>query len=88
MPLTTTPATDELAYTLASLSGLTPDEVVAVALRAELDRQQEARAGQAAAPPEPSIEEILAKIRSYGPWDGPSSTELIADLYDAEGLPR
>jgi hypothetical protein len=39
MPLVTSPATEELAYRLASLSGLTPDEAVASALRAELDRQ-------------------------------------------------
>ena len=88
MPLTTTPATDELAYTLASLSGLTPDEVVAAALRAELDRRQQARGTHTTEAPEPTVEEILAKIRSYGPWNGPNSTELIADLYDAEGLPR
>jgi hypothetical protein len=88
MPLATTSATDELAYTLASLSGLTPDEVVAAALRAELDRQQGAYTAQPPAPPEPSVEEILANIRSYGPWDGPTGAELIADLYDAEGLPR
>ena len=80
MPLATTAATDELANKLASLSGLTPDEVIAEALRAELDRWQQA---QAPASPEPTVEEILAKIRSRGPWDGPSSAELIAELYDA-----
>jgi hypothetical protein len=88
MPLATISASDELAYTLASLSGLTPDEVVAASLCAELDHRLGAYAAQLAAPPESSVEEILANIRSYGPWDGPTSAELIADLYDAEGLPR
>jgi hypothetical protein len=88
MPLATTPATDELAYALASLSGLTPDEVTASALRAELNRKQAAGEIHPAAAPESGVEELLARIRSYGPWNGPGSTELIADLYDENGLPR
>lgn len=86
MPLATSTETDALAYTLASLRGLTPEEAVASALRAELDRERD-RAGQiASGEPEPAIEEILAKIRSLGPWDGPTSAQLTSELYDAEGL--
>jgi hypothetical protein len=88
MPLATSAATDALAYTLASLSGLTPDEAVACALRAELDRKRAAAGLQPAPQPEPTVEELLARIRSYGPWEGPTSAELAAELYDAEGLPR
>jgi len=88
MPLATSAETDALAYALASFSGMTPDEAVASALRAELDRKQAAAGFQAAPQPEPTVEELLAKIRSYGPWQGPTSAELTAELYDAEGLPR
>jgi hypothetical protein len=88
MPLATSAATEALANTLASLCGLTPDEAVAAALRAELDRKQAAVGLQPAPQPDPTVEELLARIRSYGPWQGPTSAELTAELYDAEGLPR
>jgi len=88
MPLATSPATEALAYMLARLSGITPDEAVASALRAELDRRQGAAVPLDATSPEPTVEELLAKIRSYGPWNGPNSTELTAELYDQDGLPR
>jgi hypothetical protein len=88
MPLVTSAATDALACALASLRGLTPDEAVAFALRAELDRQQLESPRQSTLQGEPTVEELLAKIRSYGPWQGPSSAELAEELYDAEGLPR
>jgi hypothetical protein len=86
MPFAISPATNELACQLAAISGLTPDEAVATALRAELDRKQ------AAAPPrtghEPTVEEIMADIRSLGPWTGPTGAEMLAELYDDYGLPR
>ena len=88
MPLATSPATEELAYALASLSGLTPDEAIASALRAELDRKKQASNLTSAATQEPTVEELLARIRSYGPWEGPNSAQLSAELYDAQGLPR
>jgi hypothetical protein len=87
MPLTTSPETDALAYTLASLRGLTPDEAVAAALRAELERDQSTPA-HTSAQHEPAVEEIMARIVSLGPWQGPGGDQLAADLYDVEGLPR
>lgn len=88
MPLATSPATEKLAHTLASLSGLTPDEAVAYALRAELDRKQKASNFHLGAPQEPTVEELLARIRSLGPWEGPNSAQLAGELYDPQGLPR
>jgi hypothetical protein len=88
MPLVTSPATDDLAFTLAALRGQTPDEAVASALRAQLESPTEASAPSAHTQPEPTVEELLTWVRSLGPWRGPSSTELIDDLYDADGLPR
>ncbi len=88
MPLATSPATEKLAYKLASLSGLTPDEAVASALRAELGRKQQASNIPPDATQEPPVEQLLARIRSYGPWEGPNSAQLAAELYDAQGLPR
>jgi hypothetical protein len=41
MPLAASAATDALAFALASLRGLTPDEAVASALRAALQRHGE-----------------------------------------------
>jgi hypothetical protein len=86
MPLATSPTTDALAYTLASLRGLTPDEAIALALRAELERH--APQTEASSQQEFSTETILNKIRSLGPWQGPSSTQLAAELYDEQGLPQ
>jgi len=88
MPLATSPATEKLAYKLASLSGLTPDEAVASALRAELDRKQQASNLHPDGPEDPTVEELLARIRTFGPWEGPNSAQLANDLYDAQGLPR
>ncbi len=87
MPLATSPATDALAHALASLRGLTPDEVVAEALRAELDREQQLHPSTTQ-DDEPTVEEVLGWIRSAGPWNGPSSKELTDELYDDYGLPR
>jgi hypothetical protein len=88
MPLATSPATEALAYALASLRGLTPDEAVASALRAELERNHEALTQHGASQQEPAVEEIMARILTLGPWQGPTSGQLTQDLYDAEGLPR
>jgi len=88
MSLATSAETDALAYTLASIRGLTPDEAVASALRAQLDREQKTPAQFASAQDEPPVEEIPARIRSLGEWHGPSSAQLTSELYDAEGLPR
>jgi hypothetical protein len=88
MPLATSAATDALAYTLASLRGLTPDEAVAAALRAELNRRGEAHTQAASAREEPDIDELLARIHSLGPWQGSSGSQLASELYDSEGLPR
>ena len=88
MPLATSPATEKLAYKLASLSGLTPDEAVASALRAKLDRKRQASNLHPTATQEPTVEQLLARIRSFGPWEGPNSAQLANDLYDAQGLPR
>jgi hypothetical protein len=41
MPLATSAATDALAHALAALRGVTPDEAVASALRAQLDCQRQ-----------------------------------------------
>ncbi len=87
MPLATSPTTEALANELAALRGLTPDEVVAEALRAELAREQSLHPS-AAVKKEPTVEEWLEKIRRLGPWDGPSSTELFNEMYDDYGLPR
>lgn len=87
MAIATSTTTDALAQRLASLRGLTPDEVIADALRAELEREERVHP-VAAAKTEPTAEEILEWIRSTGPWDGPSSKELIDELYDDHGLPR
>lgn len=88
MPLATSPATDELAYALASLRGLTADEAVASALRAQLERPVESRNQSVLTQPEPSVEELLRGIRTLGPWRGADSTKLTDELYDADGLPR
>jgi hypothetical protein len=88
VPLVTSAATDALAYTLASLRGLTPDEAVASALRAELERQHLGGLQPGAAQQEPAVEDIMARILSLGPWHGPSGAKLTEELYDAEGLPR
>jgi hypothetical protein len=88
MPLATSAATDDLAHTLAALRGQTDDEVVASALRAQLDCACEAPLSFACGEAEPTVEEFMARIRSLGPWRGPDSTQLIDELYDADGLPR
>lgn len=88
MPLTTSATTEALAYTLAALRGLTPDEAVAAALRMELQREGKSANLSSNLPEEPSLEELLARIHRLGPWQGPSSAQLSSDLYDAEGLPR
>jgi hypothetical protein len=87
MPLATSATTDALAHTLASLRGLTPDEVVAEALRAELEREQKLHPS-AAKEQKPSVEELMAIVRSAGPWNGPNSKELTDELYDDYGLPE
>jgi hypothetical protein len=87
MPLATSPTTEALANELAALRGLTPDEVVAEALRAELAREQSLHPS-AAVKKEPTVEEWLEKIRSLGPWNGPSGKEMTDELYDDNGLPR
>ena len=87
MPLTTSPTTDALAHTLASLRGLTPDEVVAEALRAELGREKQLHP-PTTAKKEPTVEEFMARIHSLGPWNGPSGKELTDELYDDYGLPK
>jgi hypothetical protein len=87
MPLATSAATDALAHTLASLRGLTPDEVVAGALRAELERERQLHP-TASADDDPTVEEVLGWIHSTGPWNGQSSKELVDELYDKHGLPR
>jgi hypothetical protein len=88
MPLATSPSTDALAYTLASLRGLTPDEAVAYALRSQLESRHEAPDQPAPAQEEPAVEEIMARILRLGPWQGPSGAQLTQELYDSEGLPR
>jgi hypothetical protein len=87
MPLATSVATEALAYTLASLRGLTPDEAVASALRAELEREGSSASHTACHAEEPAVAELMARIHRLGPWQGPSSTQLTNELYDAEGLP-
>jgi hypothetical protein len=86
MPIPTSPATDALARTLAALRGLTPDEVIALALRAELEREVPGQRN--AAGEEPAMEEIMARIASLGRWKGPSGSQLTDEFYDSEGLPR
>jgi hypothetical protein len=88
MPLATSAATDALAYALASLRGLSPDQAVASALRAELDREKSATRQAASGSPEPTVEDILTRINSLGPWQGPTGDQLTHDLYDNQGLPR
>jgi hypothetical protein len=86
MPVNTSPTTDALAHTLASLRGLTPDEAIALALRAELER--EAPNQRAGSVEEPAVEEIMTRIASLGRWRGPTGAQLTDELYDSEGLPR
>ena len=88
MPLATSAATDALAYALASLRGVNPDEAVAGALRAELNRHQAPPAQPMPAQEEPTVDDLMARIHRLGPWQGPSGADLTHDLYDAEGLPR
>ena len=88
MPLATSDTTEALAYTLASLRGLTPDEAVAAALRAELEREASIASQVSPRQEEPTLAELLARVRRLGPWQGPSGAELTGELYDAEGLPR
>jgi hypothetical protein len=88
MPLATSATTEALAYTLASLRGLTPDEAVASALRAELEREGSTASQSFSRPEEPALAELMARIRRLGPWLGPSGAQLTDDLYDAQGLPR
>jgi hypothetical protein len=87
MPLSTSVTTEALAYTLASLRGLTPDEAVASALRAELEREGRSAGHTASRMEEPSVAELMARIHRLGSWQGPSSAQLTNELYDAEGLP-
>jgi hypothetical protein len=86
MPVNTSPTTDALAHTLASLRGLTPDEAIALALRAELERV--APNQRAASAEEPAVEEIMTRIASLGRWRGLTGAQLTDELYDSEGLPR
>jgi hypothetical protein len=88
MPFATSATTEALAYTLASLRGLTPDEAVASALRAELEREGRSASQASSRPEEPSLAELMARIQRLGPWPGPSGAQLTNELYDAEGLPR
>ena len=87
MPLATSTTTDALAHKLAALRGLTPDEVVADALRAELEREQQLHPS-ATVKAVPTAEEFLARIKRLGPWDGPSGKEMMDELYDDYGLPK
>ena len=87
MPLATSTTTEALAYTLASLRGLTPDEAVASALRSELEREGRNASPLASPAEEPTVAELMARIHRLGPWQGPSSTQLTNELYDAEGFP-
>jgi hypothetical protein len=87
MPLATSTTTEALAYTLASLRGLTPDEAVASALRSELEREGRNARPLASRAEEPTVAELMARIHRLGPWQGPSSTQLRNELYDAEGFP-
>jgi hypothetical protein len=87
MPFATSAATEALAYTLASLRGLTPDEAVAAALRAELEREGRFASSHASCEDEPTVTELMARIHRLGPWQGSDSAQLTRDLYDAEGLP-
>jgi hypothetical protein len=87
MPLATSTTTEALAYTLASLRGLTPDEAVASALRSELEREGRNASHLASRTEEPTVAELMARIHRLGPWQGPSSTQLRNKLYDAEGFP-
>jgi hypothetical protein len=92
MPLATSPATEELAYALASLSGLTPDEAIASALRAELDRKQKASNLHPAAPLDPldvplRLEQMAALKDGWldGKGKAPDKDKLtwLADQFDA-----
>jgi hypothetical protein len=87
MPLATSVATEALAYTLASLRGLTPDEAVASALRAELERAGRSASLTACRAEEPTVAELMTRIQRLGPWQGPGSAQLTNELYDSEGLP-
>jgi hypothetical protein len=87
MPLATSTTTEALAYTLASLRGLTPDEAVASALRAELEREGKNASHTASRAEEPTVAELMARIHRLGPWQGPGSAQLTEEMYDAEGLP-
>jgi hypothetical protein len=86
MPVPTSPATDDLARTLAAMRGLTPDEAIALALRAELEREVPGQHSTAAE--EPAVEEIMERIARLGRWKGPSGSELTDALYGSDGLPR
>ena len=51
---------------------------LAAALRSELEREGCAPAHEANCEPEPTVEEILAKIRGLGRWSGPTGAEMLA----------
>src|ERR1035438_10149369 len=87
MPLATSTTTEALAYTLASLRGLTPDEAVASALRSELEREGRNASHLASRAEEPTVAELMARIHRLGPW---VFRRLTANLlpHDAPGPTR
>ena len=90
MPIRANAEIEALAARLAALRGQSVEEVVAVALRAELAREPKRRTparpvesmpvGQRA-----KIERILEMVRAAGPADG--GGDRTASLYDDWGLP-
>jgi len=90
MPIPASAETEAIARLLARMRGQTVEEVVSVALRAELVRERQRRGAAPPAEPTPvqraSIDRIMELVRAAGPAG--AGGDPTAFLYDDLGLPR
>lgn len=89
MPIPASAETEAIARQLASMRGQTIEEVVSVALRAELVRERQRRGAVPPAEPTPvqrtKVEHIMELVRAAGPAG--ADEDPTAFLYDDLGLP-
>lgn len=90
MPIPATAETEAIARQLAAMRGQTVEEVVSVALRAELARERQRRRATPPADLTPvqrtKVEHIMEVVRAAGPAG--AGGDPTAFLYDDRGLPR
>jgi hypothetical protein len=89
MPIPTSAETEAIARQLAAMRGQTVEEVVSVALRAELMRERESRSAVTSAELTPTqrakVEHVMELVRAAGPAG--TGEDPTAFLYDDQGLP-